>query len=218
VGLTLEMFERDETHKLRQFPKKLASAGLRRVSGLVASVFTANGGVGPNMADGNPVFGVARNNLLVAALASASWELASAAMYNQLLLQDAGVPNPPKLALDAKYMLVPRALRLTGQRILYPSYEREANMHSENMQRGEMGDVITVPEFTDANDWAAVADPRLAPGIIVADRYGVMPEIIVADGQTTGALFTNDEIRMKARHWLAVFVADYRPLHKSNVV
>ena len=28
VGLTLEMFERDETHKLRQYPKKLASAAL----------------------------------------------------------------------------------------------------------------------------------------------------------------------------------------------
>ena len=29
VGLTLEMFERDETHKLKEIPKKLSSAGLR---------------------------------------------------------------------------------------------------------------------------------------------------------------------------------------------
>jgi hypothetical protein len=80
-----------------------------------------------------------------------------------------------------------------------------------------MGDVITCPEMSDANDWAAVADPRLAPGIIIGERFGLLPEIIIADGAQNGALFTNDEIRMKARHWLAVFVADYRPLYKSNV-
>ena len=77
--------------------------------------------------------------------------------------------------------------------------------------------LITCPEFSDANDWAALADPRLAPGIILAERFGVLPEIIIADGETNGALFTNDEIRMKVRHWVSVFVADYRPLYKANV-
>lgn len=101
--------------------------------------------------------------------------------------------------------------------LLYPSFSHEANIFSENMQQGQMGDVITVPEFSDANDWAAVADPRLAPGIILGERFGVMPEIIIADGETNGALFTNDEIRMKVRHWVSVFVADYRPLYKANV-
>ncbi len=57
----------------------------------------------------------------------------------------------------------------------------------------------------------------LAPAIIVAERFGLMPEIIVADAAQNGALFTNDEIRMKARHWLSVMVADYRPLYKANV-
>ncbi|HEX3049711.1 MAG TPA: hypothetical protein VHP83_03575, partial [Aggregatilineaceae bacterium] len=217
VGLTLEMFERDETHKLRAFPRKLASAGLRRVSSLVGGVFTANGGAGPVMADALNVFHADHNNLGSAALASASWEAASAAIYNQSMLADANA-TPPKLALDAKYLVVPRALRLTGMQLLYPNLEHTANIHSENMQRGEMGDVITCPEMASVSDWAAVADPRMAPGIIVGERYGVMPEIVVADGKANGALFTNDEIRLKARHWLAVFVADYRPLYKAVVV
>ncbi len=102
-------------------------------------------------------------------------------------------------------------------RILYPAFEREANIFSENLQRGQYGDVITVPEFEDANDWAAVADPRLAPGIIIAERFGLLPEIILADDQHSGALFTHDEVRLKVRHWCSVFVADYRPLYKSNV-
>ena len=218
VGLTLEMFERDETHKLRQYPAKLASAALRRISALVGAVFTANSGVGPAMTDSYKVFDATHhnNNLGTSTLSSAAWEAAGQAIYNQPLVISSGA-TAAKQAIDAKYLLVPRGLRLTGMQILYPSFSHESNIFSENMQQGQMGDVITVPEFSDANDWAAVADPRLAPGIILGERFGVLPEIIIADGETNGALFSNDEIRMKVRHWVSVFVADYRPLYKANV-
>ena len=217
VGLTLEMFERDETHKLRQYPNKLASAALRRISALVGGIFTANSGVGPAMTDSYNVFEAAHHaNLGTTALSSAAWEAAGQAIYNQPLVTANG-NTAAKQAIDAKYLLVPRGLRLTGMQLLYPSFSHESSIFSENMQQGQMGDVITVPEFSDANDWAAVADPRLAPGIILGERFGVLPEIIIADGDTNGALFSNDEIRMKVRHWVSVFVADHRPLYKANV-
>lgn len=217
VGLTLEMFERDETHKLRQYPRKLASAALRRISALVGGIFTANSGIGPLMADTYNVFEAAHHaNLGTAALSAAAWEAAGKAVYNQPMAVGSG-GTAPKLALDARYLLVPRDLRLTAMNLLYPSFAHESNIFSENMQKGQMGDVITCPEFSDAADWAAVADPRLAPGIILGERFGVLPEIIIADGETSGALFTNDEMRMKVRHWVSVFVADYRPLYKANV-
>jgi hypothetical protein len=217
VGLTLEMFERDETHKLRQYPAKLASAALRRISALVGGIFTANSGVGPAMSDNYAVFEAAHHaNLGTSALSGTSWEAAGQAIYNQPLVTASG-NTAAKQAIDAKYLLVPRNLRLAGMQLLYPSFGHEANIFSENMQQGQMGDVITVPEFSDANDWAAVADPRLAPGIILGERFGVLPEIIIADGETNGALFSNDEIRMKVRHWVSVFVADHRPLYKANV-
>ncbi|MHB8933625.1 MAG: phage major capsid protein [Bellilinea sp.] len=218
VGLTLEMFERDQTHKLRQYPYKLASAALRRISALVGAVFTANAGVGPVMADTYNVFNsLNHGNLGTTALDAASWEAASSAIYNQpMLVKDGG--TAPRLALDARYLIVPRTLRLNAMRILYPSFEREATIFSENLQRGEMGDVITCPEMSDANDWAAAADPGLAPAVILGERFGLLPEIYISDSETSGALFTNDELRMKVRHWVSVFVADYRPLYKSNVV
>lgn len=217
VGLTLEMFERDETHKLRQYPSKLASAALRRISALVGAIFTANSGVGPAMADTYKVFDATHHaNLGTSALSSSAWEAAGQAIYTQPLVTASG-NSAAKQAIDAKYLLVPRDLRLTAMEILYPSFAHEANIFSENMQKGQMGDVITVPEFSDANDWAAVADPRLAPGIVLGERFGLLPEIIIADGETSGALFSNDEIRMKVRHWVSVFVADYRPLFKANV-
>jgi hypothetical protein len=85
------------------------------------------------------------------------------------------------------------------------------------MQRGELGDVITIPSWSDANDWAAIADPQLAPGIIIAERFGIMPELYVADNEKGFDMLHNDTINLKVRHFLSVFVADYRPLYKANV-
>ncbi len=102
-------------------------------------------------------------------------------------------------------------------KILYPSLENATSIYSENQQRGQPGDVITVPEWTDATDWAAVCDPRIAPAIYVCERFGIMPEVYIAGDETEQAVFMNDEQRIKVRHFLAVCVADFRPLHKSNV-
>lgn len=216
LPLTIEMFERDDTKRLRQYPFKLATAGLRRISALVASVFNANSGVGPAMADNKPVFHADHHNLGSDALSADAWEAAGSAIWCQNMLTAAG-GTAPKLAVDARYLIVPRSLRLTAQRIIYPSLVYETNITSENMQRGQFGDVITCPEFTDSNNWAAVADPALAPAIYIGERFGLMPEIYIADNQTGGALFERDEIRVKARHFLNVMVADHRPLFKANV-
>jgi hypothetical protein len=71
--------------------------------------------------------------------------------------------------------------------------------------------------MTDASDWMAVADPRVWPSIVVGYRFGRTPEVFVADSELTGSMFTNDEMRIKARYVVAVGVGDYRPLYKSNV-
>ena len=42
IPLTLELIDRDEVHKLRAYPRELAAAGLRKVSSLVAAIFTDN--------------------------------------------------------------------------------------------------------------------------------------------------------------------------------
>ena len=60
-------------------------------------------------------------------------------------------------------------------------------------------------------------DPRLSPAIFIGERFGLMPEIFIAGDELSPAVFTNDESRMKVRHFLAVWVNDFRPLHKENV-
>jgi hypothetical protein len=121
------------------------------------------------------------------------------------------------MGINPKYLLVPRALQLTAKQVLYPTLERAATIYTENLQRGEPGDVITVPEWTDTNDWAAVCDPMVAPAIYVGERFGITPEIFVAGDELSPAVFMNDEHRLKVRQFLAVWVNDFRPLHKENV-
>lgn len=227
IPLTLELIDRDNTRKLRQYPRELAKAGLRRVSGLIAEVFTTASGTGPTMADTGVLFNATavttaggHANLLTTALAAAEWEVVSRAVYNQPLLisNDTGyIGTGPKMAINPRYMVVPRALELAAKQILYPEWERASNIYSENLQKGRMGDVVVVPEWTDANDWAAVVDPALLAGIVVGERFGIMPEIFVAGDELSPAVFMNDEHRIKVRHFVAVLVQDFRALHKSNV-
>lgn len=227
IPLTLELIDRDETRKLAAYPRELAAAGLRKISALVAAIFTSAAGAGPTMADTGALFNATavttlggHANLLTTALAAAEWEVVSKAIYNQPMLIKQAAPyygTGPKIAINPKYCVVPRALQLTAMKILYPSLENAATIYSENQQRGQPGDVVTCPEFTDATDWAAVCDPLLAPAIYVGERFGILPEIFIAGDELSPAVFSNDEHRMKVRHFLACWVNDFRPLHKSVV-
>lgn len=227
IPLTLELIDRDETRKLSAYPRELASAGLRKVSQLVSDIFTSADGVGPTMADSGALFNSTavtsaggHANLSTAELSAANWDAACKAVYEQPMLvkNAAGLyGRGPKMAINPRYLLVPRALQLTAMKILYPSLENAANIYSENMQRGQPGDVKVVPEWTDPASWAAVCDPRITPAVYIGERFGLMPEIFIAGDSLSPAVFSNDEHRLKVRHFLAVWVNDFRPLHKSNV-
>lgn len=227
VPLTLELIDRDDARKLSLYPRELAKAGIRLISAEVSDVFTDNAGIGPTMADGGALFNntavttlTGHANLLTTALSAAEWEVVGNAVYSQpmLIANAAGYYGTgDAMAIDPKYCLVPRELRLTAMKILYPEWENLANIYSENLQRGEAGDVVVVPDWTDSTDWAAVVDPRLVPGIVVCERFGLLPEIFIAGDELSPAVFMNDEHRIKVRHFIAILVQDFRPLHKSNV-
>ncbi len=227
IPLTLELIDRDDTRKLRIYPRELAKSGMRLISQLVSAVFTANAGVGPTMADTGALFNATavttaggHANLLTTALSSAAWVAVKNAVYSQpmLIKNSAGLYGTgAAMALDPRYLLVPKALELTAQQILYDTFNVSASVIGDNLLKGKLGDVVVVPEWTDTTDWAAAVDPMLVPGIVVGERFGLMPEIFIAGSELSPAVFTNDEHRLKVRHFVTVLVQDFRPLHKSNV-
>lgn len=226
IPLTLELIDRDETRKLRGYARELASAGLRKISRLVADIFTVNAGTGPGMANDEFLFNTdpvtiagGHNNMDVLALNSENWDKVSARVYAQPMLIKNAVGlygTGPQMAVNPKYILVPRALQKTALEICTGALVREADYVYDNVLKGT-GVPLVVPEWTDANDWAAVCDPRVAPAIFVGERFGLAPEIFIAGDELSPAVFSNDEHRLKVRHYLAVWVNDFRPLFKNNV-
>lgn len=93
IPLTLELIDRDETRKLRAYARELASAGMRKISRLVANIFTSSAGVGPLMADTANLFNVnavttagGHNNLSTLALSQTNWDAVSAKVFKQPML------------------------------------------------------------------------------------------------------------------------------------
>lgn len=227
IPLTLELIDRDETRKLRSYARELASAGMRKISRLVAEIFTVNGGTGPYLADGSPLFNNAlvttpggHANLDTLALNHTNWDLVSSNVYMQPMLVKDAVSfygTGPRMAVNPKYILVGRSQQKAAMEICTGSLVRESDYVYDNVLKGSAVPLL-VPEWTDANDWAAACDPRVAPAIFVGERFGLAPEIFIAGDEISPAVFSNDEHRLKVRHYLAVWVNDFRPLFKCNVV
>jgi len=131
-----------------------------------------------------------------------------------------------------KFLLVPPDLEVTALQALasesdytYALVNGQAAPANPNAQGGGFDErlsmarkrVVVVDLWTDANDWAAVADPRLYPTIGVGYRYGRTPEIFSVASPTAGLMFSNDTLPVKVRYFFAVAPIDYRGLYKANV-
>lgn len=211
IGLTLEMIDRDDVGAVRQLPRKLGYAAARTLAGAVSAIFTASSGVGPTLADSKALFHADHGNLRTTALSADEWDAVIQAMYKQAELN-----SSKRLGIRPRYCLVPIELEKTALTIFTSDREPGTSDNDANVRR--MSDsVITVPDWTDNNNWAAVASPLDLEGICIGYRFGREPEVFVADDELTGSMFTNDELRIKVRFIYAVGISDYRALHKSNV-
>lgn len=230
VPLTIEAVLRDDIRAFQRMPRELAMAGIRNISEQVAEIFTVNSGAGPTLADTGALFNSTavttaggHANLLTTALGTdyTAWNAIAAAMFNQPMLVKNSSGNygtGKKIALDPSYILVPRALKNTAEALFMPRWEAQAqNVAAVSPSWGGRVEVLTVPEWTDATDYAAVIDPNLVPSVMIGEIFGIEPQIFSASSETDPAMFANDESRIKVRQFLAVGVADYIPLHKSNV-
>ena len=211
LGLTLEMIDRDDVAAVRALPRKLGLAANRTLSAAVSDVFTYNSGVGHPLSDALALFHTTHANLGTTALASAEWDVVVQAMYQQAEYHSAKV-----LGVRPRYCLVPIELELTALGIFTTDLALETEMNLRYIRRLS-SNVITVPEWTDATDWAAACDPNDLEGLVIGYRFGRTPELFTSSDELMGSMFTNDEMRIKVRFVYAVGVGDYRALYKQNV-
>ncbi|MGB9673651.1 MAG: hypothetical protein ACPL3P_05895 [Anaerolineales bacterium] len=230
LGITIEAIDKDDTARLRAAPRALAQAAWLTLGKTISNIFTANNGAGPTLSDGVELFHSNHGNLGSSTLSLSAWVAARTAMRKQNELNSGerlGFLTAPR------YLLVPPDLEVTALQILASSHDYSyaltngvgpapVNIFSE----GETADmrlrsarerVIVVDLWTDTNDWAAVADPRLYPSIGIGFRYGRTPEIYSVSSPTAGLMFSNDVMPVKVRFFFAVGPVDYRGLYKANV-
>jgi hypothetical protein len=231
LGITLEAMDKDDVGRLRAAPRALAQAGWLTLSKAVSNIFTFNSGAGPVLSDGGNLFNATavttpggHANLRTVALSSAELVVVRSNMRKQVEHNSGerlGALTAPR------FILVPPELEATGLVVLASeglpgSPNNDTNVHAEgNTFDARMAAarrrLIVVDLWTDANDWAAVADPALYPAIGIGFRYGREPEIFSVASATSGLMFSNDVLPVKVRFFFAVGPMDWRGLHKSNV-
>jgi hypothetical protein len=230
VGITLEMFRRSDIAKMQIIPRELVKAAIRTRSAAIAGVFTQAAGVGPTMAeDGKALFHADHGNLGTGSFSAAEWAAARKRLFAQT------VPGTgSKLGLWPTFALLPMDLYDAALEIFgYGSGDvgkpnsggtaQTVNPYGESRIGDPRPIPIVVPEWTDANDWAQIVDPRLHPVIQMAyanSQQGgshALPEIYEVRSETAGLMFTNDTLPIKIRDWWAYGVATHVGIGKNNV-
>lgn len=229
LGITLETIDKDDTSRVRMAPRALAQAAWLTLNKAVSAIFTSNSGVGPTLSDSIALFNASHSNLGTTALSISEFAAVRTAMRKQAELNSGerlGALTAPR------FLLVPPDLEMTALQVLSSEYQytyalsngpaapanvlTEGSAHDARLAYARSR-VIVVDLWTDTNNWAAVADPRMYPTIGLGFRYGRQPEIFSVASPLAGLMFTNDTLPVKVRFFYAVGPMDYRGMYKENV-
>lgn len=241
VGITLEMIRQDDIQAMQTIPQRLMRAAIRTRSYAVANLFTMNSKVGPTMSDSKALFHTDHGNLDTTAfdVNGAAWAAARVAMFKMAVPGTSdGSPQAARYGLIPRYWLGPidlydTALKAFGwgqaaNSIGLPTSGGTAqtpNIYAESRPNDPRPVPIVVPEWTDTNDWAALADPMHAPVLhfayanLQSGGTHQAPEIFTPgpNSQAHGLMFTNDLLPIKIRDWWGVGVGTYFGVLKRNV-
>jgi len=190
------------------------------LSSVVSALFTDNSGAGSDLSDSvgdGYAFNTTRGNLLTQPLDQTNWDTAVDTMYKRTQLMNSNVAESRRIAARPKFCLVP--IELEAQAIQAVRSEALAGDLATRRPIKRIlpeENVITVPHWTNADNWAALADPALLPFAGVAFRFGEVPELFTA-ADNNHILWLHDVLPIKVRYLFAVSVIETRGGVKSNM-
>jgi hypothetical protein len=183
---------------------KLSRAAKRTLSKFVLDFIRSN----PTLYDGVAFFHATHGNL-----GSAALDATSLAARRLAMLKQAEGDSLDRLGIGPKFLVVPVDLEQTASDLFVRNTNNDKSFINELTLQ-----VLPVWYWTDANDWALVADPVEVPSIEVGFLDGnEEPELFVQDNPTVGSMFSNDKLTYKIRQIAGATVVNYRGFDKSVV-
>lgn len=201
--ITLEMLANDDVAAVQRVPTELALAAAMTLYEFVFDFIRTN----PAIYDSVALFHASHGNLGASALDTTSFFTASMAIAKQTRFG-----SGKRIGFGRKTLLVPLELQQTA----YTSFVQ--GQTDAAIASGMVPEVVVVPYWTDANDWAVVNDPAYCPTIEVGFFGGrELPEVLVQDEPHTDSFFSNDKISYKIRQVYGATPVEYRGMFKAVV-
>lgn len=203
-SITLESIWNDDVQAIVRIPTRLARAAARTLYKFVFNTCLASN---PTIYDSVALFHNDHSNLTSTAFSATQFMLHRVAMMSQT---EAG--SSEVLGIVPKFLLVPPEL----EEAAYNAFVRTTNNDAAFVQTVAPR-ILTISEWTDANNWFSICDPMDCPTIEIGFFDGEEPQLFRQDLPNVGSVFTNDSITWKIRHIYGGAVMDYRGMQGAIV-
>lgn len=170
----------------------------------------------PTLGDGKALFHSDHNNLISDTTANAGLTDDHFLALEAKLRSQKFPGRDDVAALPARYAIIPSALRKTAYAVFTAAYG--LNNATPTFLQSLQIKVMECVHASAAKDYYVVTDKMFCPVLELGFYQGrEVPELLVADNETAGALFTHDKIQWKVRHEYGGSVVDYRGIAKAHI-
>jgi ATP-dependent protease ClpP protease subunit len=203
INISREIIINDDLGAITDQSAAMGRSAARTVEADVYAALLSNGGAGPTMSDGQPLFHATHNNIVSAAAAPTS---ASFNNFRVLMAQQTDVSGNDFLDLRPAVWLGPVGLEAEAKLVNQSQYEPSTgkNPLTPNVSLGLFRDIVGSPRLSGTRHYA-FADPMEAAALEVAFLDGVDTPYLEQE-----TAFDTDGARFKVRLDYGVAGHDYR--------
>jgi hypothetical protein len=205
VGITRQALINDDLGAFSDLARRFGQAAVETEAQELVALLVKNGGAGPSLNDGAPLFHASRGNIAdpAAAISDASLSAARAAMRTRKGLNGQIISAPPR------YLVVPAALETAAEKWLTAI---QATAASDVNPFGGKLELLVEPRLdaVSATRWYLCADPAVIDGLEVAYLTGSSGPLVepVKDADTDG-------VTLKVLHDFGVGFVEWRSWHAN---
>lgn len=208
LQITPEVLVNDDVGAFSRIAVVLGQAAGRTIEKDVYALFAMNGGAGPAMSDGNPLFHASHGNIAAVGAAPTvdSWDAARQQLGSQM-----DVGGNDYIDISPAIWLGPLSIGTKARLVNVAEYNPDvtSKFAVPNTSRGMVRDVIDTPRLA-GTAWYLFADPAMEPVFEVAFLNGVQTPTLEQETN-----FRTDGLSWKVVHKYGVGAVGYRGALKN---